>query len=330
LTNEIKEKLPLVSIVLPTHNRADVLPFAIRSALYQTLKNFELWIVGDGCTDQTETVVKSFDDKRIKWLDLPKALGVGYSNRNVALQQSRGQYIAYLAHDDIWLRDHLELLVNKIKENNKDFVYSRSANISPDGIISISHFNFGNPNCLKDFLKSRACPRLSSIMHRKDCLDRYGYWSETIKFGGDVELWVRFFKAGKAKNFAFDPAPISSLIFRAMWHGRNQKWWLRPKEDIAYKLSLYKGVLPKQLQFDCASTKTEQETLWNIIIRDPIEWTYEFRKAESLWMDTRLHTMDYLSYFLFQKLVLMIKKPISAYKKRRAKKEKIALLKKIL
>ncbi|MEE9189736.1 MAG: glycosyltransferase, partial [Candidatus Neomarinimicrobiota bacterium] len=254
------------------------------------------------------------------------AHGIGYANRNVAIKQSRGHFIAYLAHDDIWLPDHLEILTNKMVAEKKDFVYSQSANVSPYGIISTSHFHLGNPKCLKNFLAFKAGPRLSTIMHLKDSLDQYGYWSESIEIGGDIELWVRLYKSGKLNKFALDPAPTSALIFRAVWHGRSKRFWRRPVEDIASRLHLSDGVLPPQLQFEIIPPQTEQEALWTNISIDSVGWTNEFRKTIIQWTETRLFNIDHLSYFVFQKIVFLLKSPFRIYRGRIIKKEENRLL----
>jgi Glycosyltransferases involved in cell wall biogenesis len=125
---------PLVTILLPTHNRADVLRYAIRSVMWQTEQDFELLIVGDGCTDDTREVVAGFRDAR-PLVRPAKAPFSGYANRNIALRQALGRYITYAQHDDIMLPDHVERLIAALEASGADWVYSRPLWCMPDGFI---------------------------------------------------------------------------------------------------------------------------------------------------------------------------------------------------
>jgi glycosyltransferase involved in cell wall biosynthesis len=175
VNQNIQSNNPLVSILLPTHNRADVLPFAIHSVLAQTIQDFELLIVGDGCTDNTAEVVKSFTDSRIQWFDLPKAPNFGYANRNVALKSARGSYIAFMAHDDLWLSDHLEILSRAFKDDKVEIAYSRPLWVIPRGLIVPGTFNLNFYPVLEKFLsRERSEIPASCIMHREECFQKYG------------------------------------------------------------------------------------------------------------------------------------------------------------
>ncbi len=115
LIGEQAVKSPVVSIIVPTYNRAQLLPRAIRSVLRQTYANFELLIVDDGSTDETAAVVaRAFSDPRITYWRLPNNSGVGAA-RNHGLEQARGRFIALLDSDDEWHPEKLELQVQALE-----------------------------------------------------------------------------------------------------------------------------------------------------------------------------------------------------------------------
>lgn len=109
---------------MATYNRSKVIYYSIMSVLSQTYQNWELIVVGDCCTDDTEDVVSSFNDPRIIFHNLPENFGEQSYPNNVGMKLSTGDYIAFLNHDDIWLPDHLELSLKKLKTENADFVFS--------------------------------------------------------------------------------------------------------------------------------------------------------------------------------------------------------------
>ncbi len=126
---------PLISVIIPTYNRGKILTErAVPSVLGQTYQNFELIIIGDNCTDNTEALIKKFSDKRIKFYNLPKRgnypknplyrwLVAGSIPRNEGLKLAMGEWIAPLDDDDEFSNNHLELLLNHARENQYELVY---------------------------------------------------------------------------------------------------------------------------------------------------------------------------------------------------------------
>ena len=202
------------SVLMPTHNRADVIGFAIRSVLAQTETDFELLIVGDGCTDGTADVVAGFSDERIRWFDLPKGPGFGYANRNIALRQARGELVAFAAHDDLIFPDHLARLDHVMKEADAEWAYSRPIFVSTDGVVLPYCTNLTIEDERAYFLDKGNTIPASCVVHRREWLERVGNWPEDVTGGGDWVLWTRIIREGA--RIAYLPLP-TTLHFTAVW-----------------------------------------------------------------------------------------------------------------
>ncbi len=268
---------PRYTILLPTHNRADVPPFALRSVLAQTVQDFELLIVGDGCTDRTAEVVASFADARIRWFDLPKAPNFGYANRNIALRTARGELIAYMTHDDIWLPDHLERLGGHFAAPHIDFAYSRTLWVARDGTITPSAFNLHDPATRQPFLAMEANSiSATCVVHRRTCLDRHGYWDETLPRNGDWDMWRRIISGGGERTFVYEPEP-TCLHFRAIW---KIEATAGPYELYVWQELRARGILPPALaSVPVEPGQTEQATTWAALAADPAGWSRALRGA---------------------------------------------------
>ena len=95
---------------------ANVLRLAIESVRWQTFSDWELWVIGDACTDDTAEVVASFADPRIHFFNLPANVGEQSGPNNEGFRRTRGRCVAYLNHDDLWFPDHLAGLTRFIDE----------------------------------------------------------------------------------------------------------------------------------------------------------------------------------------------------------------------
>lgn len=105
-----------ISVVIPTYNRASLLPKAIESVLEQTVQPLEILIVDDHSTDNTREVVESFKNEKIKYMINSRRKGANGA-RNTGILQAKGDYIAFQDSDDIWMQTKLEKQSNHCKEH---------------------------------------------------------------------------------------------------------------------------------------------------------------------------------------------------------------------
>lgn len=274
-------KSPVFSIVMPTHNRADVIKFAIESVLAQTEQNFEFLIIGDGCTDNTAAVIKPYlKDSRIKWFDLPKAPGFGYANRNVVLKQAKGKYIAYMAHDDLILTDHLELCRQQLDSSDDiKLVYSRPLYVNPQGDMMPLAFNLGDARTMKEFMKVGSPIPSSNVAHRRSCFDEVGYLNDKLLNSADWDLWRRMVKRWP-DGWAFITDP-TCLHFLAIWRKEMKNWLHVMLKEAAIKNDFY----PKELQQKVGKGQLEQEVFWQQIKKNPKGWSKMVRQASADLLD---------------------------------------------
>jgi glycosyltransferase involved in cell wall biosynthesis len=122
-----------VSIVIAAYNRSYVLRHALRSALAQEFSDFEILVVGDACTDDTEQVVASFADSRVRFLNLPLNYGEQSGPNNAGVAHAGGRYIAFLSQDDFWFSDHLSVAVGWLEASGADMVHTLVAEFDGRG-----------------------------------------------------------------------------------------------------------------------------------------------------------------------------------------------------
>ena len=181
---------PLFSILMPTHRRPDVIAHAIRSVLRQECGDFELLVVGDGATAETAAVVREFRDGRVRWLDFPKAPHFGYANRNAALEEARGRYVALAADDDLLLPGHLTEL-KRLLDEGFSLACVRALWVSSDGIAAPFPGNLDLRDERDAFLTRCNSMPASCFAYRIEALPERRVWPEHVSEAGDWRLWQR-------------------------------------------------------------------------------------------------------------------------------------------
>ena len=177
----------LVSVIIPTFNRAFCLKKAICSVLLQS--GFELIVVNDGSTDETYKVLESFSNVRA--IHLQKNLGVSYA-RNRGIEQAKGSLICFLDSDDSWKIGKLEAQVKWMRDHPEcqavytDEIWIRNGvRVNP----MFKHQKYSGDIFKKCLPLCIVSP--SSVMLRKSLLDEVGGFDESMPVCEDYDLWLR-------------------------------------------------------------------------------------------------------------------------------------------
>jgi glycosyltransferase involved in cell wall biosynthesis len=199
------QQTPTVSVIIPTYNSRGTLRLSLESVLLQEFSDLEVWVVGDGCTDDSAAVVELSGDPRAHWINLPVNSGTPSKPRDEALRHATGRLIAYLGHDDLWFPWHLAELVDCIEKTRADLVYSMGVGVTPAGAGAV----FTIPTRPWD---QRQPITPSNWLHKRELSDRVGGWSTGVKLGDDREFLVRALAAGARLEFR---RQITALKFPA-------------------------------------------------------------------------------------------------------------------
>ena len=194
--------MPRVTVIIPTYNRSEVLPFAIASVLEQMFADFELLVIGDGCTDNSAEVVNEIGDPRVTWTNIVRT-GHQSGPNNEGLRRARGEFIAYLGHDDLWLPHHLSVLAAAL-DAGADLTHSLIAMIPPP------HSRQAAIVAAQDWRPP------SSVMHRRSVTEKIGGWRDYRELKGTPEgdLWQRIEAAG----YEIELVPrLTAIKFPALW-----------------------------------------------------------------------------------------------------------------
>lgn len=184
----------LVSVITPCYNAADYIADTIESVLAQTYRNWEMIIIDDCSSDKSSEIILSYAEKdgRIHYLKTDSPSGSPSRPRNIGLEHAKGEYIAMLDSDDIWLPSKLEEQLDFISNNGYDFVYSCYEKISHYGVRSGRIIRTKSSADYQDLLKSDEIPCLTALF-RSDVIGDVRFVHEEKE---DYIFWLGILKKG--------------------------------------------------------------------------------------------------------------------------------------
>jgi glycosyltransferase involved in cell wall biosynthesis len=190
----------MISVIIPTYNRYDLLLRAIESVRNQTFKDFEIIIIDDCSEDDRYENLKSIND--VRYFKLPKRTGLPAKVRNHGILESKGEWIAFLDDDDIWAQNKLEeqfIMTNKYNFICSDSFYENIVFRKEKELHIWKNANPTNTNELDlEIIKRHNLIINSSVLIKKTILEDIGYIPENKEYRAfeDYVAWIKVLEKG--------------------------------------------------------------------------------------------------------------------------------------
>lgn len=205
------------TVIIPTYNHWMTLNYSIKSVLNQTVEDIEVFIIGDGVPEISRGIIKNFikKDSRIKFFDHPKDKRHGEIYRNEALKQAKGKIVCYLADDDLWLPDHIEIMLRLLKTGN--FCHTYLSRTEADATVTTCLIDISSPIYQKLMMEGVSFIAFSFAAHTLALYKKLPYGWRTAPQGiySDLYMWQQFLAhpecrpvSGFVPTVLYFPSPV--------------------------------------------------------------------------------------------------------------------------
>ena len=191
--------IPLVSVVIPTHNRAHMIRRAVDSVLGQTFRAFELLVVDDASTDGTREVIEAIGDPRVRCIRRGENGGAA-ATRNSGIMEARGKYVTFLDDDDEYMPSFLGEMVAAFEQSPEAVGYGwcaiRRVRDEPGGEVFVRESLWAprfrdREDAFLSMIRHRRVGTNAGLMVRRSCIDRVGLFDATLQKAEDTDYLIR-------------------------------------------------------------------------------------------------------------------------------------------
>ncbi|MCW4030144.1 MAG: glycosyltransferase [Candidatus Bathyarchaeota archaeon] len=281
--------MPAVSVVIPTKNRSRLLNNAIQSILLQSFKDFEVLIIDSASTDNTKEIVSSFKDPRLNYFFLKSDKGV-CAARNLGLTKAKGDFIAFLDDDDMWLPHKLQVQYDILKsQSDFDGVFESSYYVLIDESRKVALLRKPQTfqNLYYSLLAENILGNCSGLLLKRACIDELSF-DENLKAAEDWDFVIRL-----SKQFSLAQINEPLVYYRVHRHQLSKKY--------SYSIDALHRIMKKNLK-EVLKAPNRNEILYKWFMSLGSYYLKSGFKAKARWCYSRAINYNHGSlrgYFSF-------------------------------